>query len=335
MTSTVTFPTAVGGDGSTVTDDSSATTGLANGGFRTRLVPMFAQIIAIANYLLGKADAAATSATNAAESEGSAAASEGAAADSAAAAGVSSATAGEWASQLGSKVAASDYSAKAYAVGTGANAPVAGSAKDWATKTGGTVDGVGFSAAYWAAQAAQYAEVAATGMMYQASSDPGAATFPVGAIDGAYAVFDGMGLYRYSATSTEIADGEVIVDTATGVGKWYQEVPHWNFVWTELAPLFDDLQSQANAALAKTINASVALALPNTSAASTTTTTTSISGATVGATVVVTAPAALPAQVIVTGYVAAAGVVTIRCTNTSSSTIAPASMAYQITVINP
>ncbi|MEI6002743.1 hypothetical protein H3V53_38290 [Paraburkholderia bengalensis] len=63
----------MGGDGSTVTDDSNATTGLANGGFRTRLLPMFTQIIAIANFVLGRANAAATSATNAATSETNAA----------------------------------------------------------------------------------------------------------------------------------------------------------------------------------------------------------------------------------------------------------------------
>lgn len=47
MTS-VTFPPALGGDGSTVTDDANATTGLANGGHRTRFVPALAQIVKMA-----------------------------------------------------------------------------------------------------------------------------------------------------------------------------------------------------------------------------------------------------------------------------------------------
>jgi hypothetical protein len=68
MTNQVTFPPAVGGDGSTVTDDSNATTGLANGGFRTRLLPMFTQIINIALNILSSANNAATSATSAAAS---------------------------------------------------------------------------------------------------------------------------------------------------------------------------------------------------------------------------------------------------------------------------
>ena len=82
----VTFDTAVGGDGSTVSDDASPTTGLANGGHRTRLVPAFSQIVAIAQWLLafvnakvsqitGYRDAAANSATAAAGSANAAAAS--------------------------------------------------------------------------------------------------------------------------------------------------------------------------------------------------------------------------------------------------------------------
>ena len=45
----VTFDTVVGGDGSTVTDDDNAATGLGNGGSLIRLVPMMAQVVAVAN----------------------------------------------------------------------------------------------------------------------------------------------------------------------------------------------------------------------------------------------------------------------------------------------
>ncbi|MEW9586238.1 hypothetical protein [Paraburkholderia sp. DGU8] len=75
MTNQVTFPTNVGGDGSTVTDDSSATTGLANGGFRTRLLPMFTNIINIANWILGQAGSIAAKITDAETSASNAAAS--------------------------------------------------------------------------------------------------------------------------------------------------------------------------------------------------------------------------------------------------------------------
>lgn len=46
---------AVGGDDSRTTDDDNPTTGLANGGFWTRLVPMFANVVAIANYVRERA----------------------------------------------------------------------------------------------------------------------------------------------------------------------------------------------------------------------------------------------------------------------------------------
>lgn len=48
----VTFSTLVGGDGSTVSDGIDPTTGLANGGHRTRFVPALAQIVAIAQVVL-------------------------------------------------------------------------------------------------------------------------------------------------------------------------------------------------------------------------------------------------------------------------------------------
>ena len=64
----VTFPTTVGGDGSTVTDDTNASTGLDAGGHRTRFVPALAQIGAIASYIVNLCTAAlngaATSATS-------------------------------------------------------------------------------------------------------------------------------------------------------------------------------------------------------------------------------------------------------------------------------
>jgi len=53
--SSVTFDVAVGGDGSTVTDDNNATTGLREGGWKTRFVPCFTQQVAVANYIVTKA----------------------------------------------------------------------------------------------------------------------------------------------------------------------------------------------------------------------------------------------------------------------------------------
>ena len=70
--SSVTFSTTVGGDGSTVSDDSNPSTGLANGGHRTRFVPALSQMVAIAGNTVTKATEAAASATAAAASAASA-----------------------------------------------------------------------------------------------------------------------------------------------------------------------------------------------------------------------------------------------------------------------
>lgn len=60
--SSVTFGLAVGGDGSTVTDGTDPTTGLADGGHRTRFVPALAQVVAVAGFVVATATDAATDA---------------------------------------------------------------------------------------------------------------------------------------------------------------------------------------------------------------------------------------------------------------------------------
>jgi hypothetical protein len=68
------FDPAVGGDGSTVTDDANPTTGLANGGHRARFVPALAQVVAVAANTVTEAnDAAASAAASAASAVASAA----------------------------------------------------------------------------------------------------------------------------------------------------------------------------------------------------------------------------------------------------------------------
>lgn len=82
----VTFSSAIGGDGSTVTDDSSPTTGLGGGGHRTRFVPCLTQMVNVTNYAAGRATAAASSASAAAASASGAATSATNASNSATAA---------------------------------------------------------------------------------------------------------------------------------------------------------------------------------------------------------------------------------------------------------
>lgn len=58
----VTFSALVGGDGSTVTDDSNPLTGLANGGHIERFVPALAQIVSVATTAVSSATNAMTNA---------------------------------------------------------------------------------------------------------------------------------------------------------------------------------------------------------------------------------------------------------------------------------
>ena len=63
--SSVTFSTSVGGDGTTVTDDSNSTTGLAAGGHRYRFVPALSNVVAIAGFIVTKAQEALSSSISA------------------------------------------------------------------------------------------------------------------------------------------------------------------------------------------------------------------------------------------------------------------------------
>ncbi|WP_339678375.1 hypothetical protein [uncultured Zhongshania sp.] len=71
----VTFDESVGGDGSTITDDANASTGLKQGGHRSRFVPALTQTVAVAQFIVDKAGEASDSADAAAGSAVAAAAS--------------------------------------------------------------------------------------------------------------------------------------------------------------------------------------------------------------------------------------------------------------------
>lgn len=62
MTS-VTFPPAIGGDGSTVSDDDNPTTGLKAGGHRTRFIPALVQMVAIVNWIVAFTNSIVTAVT--------------------------------------------------------------------------------------------------------------------------------------------------------------------------------------------------------------------------------------------------------------------------------
>ena len=74
--------------------------------------------------------------------------------------------------------------------------------------------------------------------------DLGTVTLAVGATDGALAVVDGYGIYQYSSTNTDRADGEFVVAPSSGSGRWTLVAPAWDFVWAYLAPIFYDKNRQ-------------------------------------------------------------------------------------------
>ena len=168
--SSVYFDPAVGGDGSTVTDDSSPSTGLANGGHRSRFVPSLSNIVSVGNFTLAKANAAASSATLASNwavqtgspvsgGEYSAKYHAQAAAGSASSASTSAATASNWAVQTGSPVSGGEYSAKYHAQAAASSATLA---SNWAVQLGSPVSGGEYSAKYHAQAAAASAAAAAS-----------------------------------------------------------------------------------------------------------------------------------------------------------------------------
>ncbi|WP_306602491.1 hypothetical protein [Azonexus sp.] len=110
MTNSVCFDPAVGGDGSVLTDDSNAESGLGNGGHRTRFVPALAQVVAVAAHVVERAAAAVAAALTASDYADA----------SASAAGVSVAKAGE---ALASANTAIDKAAEAVAAAALVNLP--------------------------------------------------------------------------------------------------------------------------------------------------------------------------------------------------------------------
>src|SRR5690348_16169311 len=104
MTNKVNFPAEFGGDGRDYTDDADPNTGLANGGFRPRLLPMLANVISALQWIaatcqtvLAYRNDAQSSSNAAAGSADDAATHASNAGDSASNAGASSVTASKWA----------------------------------------------------------------------------------------------------------------------------------------------------------------------------------------------------------------------------------------------
>lgn len=266
--SSVYFDPAVGGDGSTVTDDSNPTTGLANGGHRARFVPALAQTIGVGNFVLTKAGEAAADAAEAqawavqlgtpvSGGEYSAKYHAQAAAGSASSASGYAATSQAWAVQTGTPVSGGEYSAKHHAQSSASSATLASS---WAVQMGTPVSGGEYSAKYHAQAAASSAAAAAASagslvMPTITAADAGRGLKVNGAGNGwsldlrvlyvSYdnradlrsmspstgdlALVDGLGLFRYLSGADDGPDDDETA-FATAGGYWLLDCPSWDVV---------------------------------------------------------------------------------------------------------
>lgn len=260
------FDPAVGGDGSTVTDDSNPTTGLANGGHRARFVPALAQMIGVGNFVLTKAGDAAADAADAqawatqlgtpvSGGEYSAKYHAQAAAGSASSASGYATTSQAWAVQTGTPVSGGEYSAKYHAQSSASSATLASS---WAVQLGTPVSGGEYSAKYHAQAAASSAAAAASSagslvMPTITAADAGRGLKVNGAGNGwaldlrvlyvSYdnradlrsmspsagdmALVDGLGLFRYLSGADEGPDDDETA-FATAGGYWLLDCPSWD-----------------------------------------------------------------------------------------------------------
>ena len=266
--SSVYFDPAVGGDGTTITDDSNPSTGLANGGHRTRYVPSLANIVSVGNFSLTKATAAAASAVTASNwavltggpvsgGEYSAKYHAQAAASSAGSAAGSATLSSNWAVQLGTPVSGGEYSAKYHAQAASSSATLANS---WATQMVTPVSGGEYSAKYHATAAASSAAAAASSAgslvmptiiaadagrglkvngagngwvldlrVLSVSYDNRADLRSMSPSDGDFAMVDGLGLFRYAPGVDEGPDDDETA-FATASGYWLLVCPSWDVV---------------------------------------------------------------------------------------------------------
>lgn len=266
--SSVYFDPAVGGDGSTVTDDSNPTTGLANGGHRARFVPALAQMIGVGSFVLTKAGEAAADAAEAqawavqlgtpvSGGEYSAKYHAQASAGSASSASGYAATSQAWAVQLGTPVSGGEYSAKYHAQSSASSATLS---SNWAVQLGTPVSGGEYSAKYHAQAAASSAAAAASSagslvMPTITAADAGRGLSVNGAGNGwsldlrvlyvSYdnradlrsmspsagdmALVDGLGLFRYQPSADDGPDDDETA-FATATGYWLLVCPSWDVV---------------------------------------------------------------------------------------------------------
>ena len=166
--------------------------------------------------------------------------------------------------------------------------------------------------------------------------DLGGISLSAGLSDGALAMVEGYGIYKFSSTSIDIADGETVVAPTSGAGNWLLIAPSWDFVWTHLAGLFDYRSTQTSASNIIRLNVS---ATPGAlSSGSSETVNFSVPGASVGDFCWVTPPNQWQIDngmwfAITSCYIATAGIVTAAFINNDGVSHSPGTYTFQIVVI--
>lgn len=191
--SSVYFDPAVGGDGSTVTDDNNASTGLGNGGHRTRFVPALAQVVSVSGHVVAQTGSDVTAT----------AASASAAASSASAAATSASNASTSASNASTSAGAASTSASAAAGSASSASTSASSASSSATSASTSAS----NAATSAIAAAGSASSASTSASNAAASESGAAGSATTASNAATTALNAPGTSASSTTSLTIGTG--------------------------------------------------------------------------------------------------------------------------------
>ena len=217
--SSVTFDVAVGGDGSTVTDDNNATTGLREGGWKTRFVPCFTQQVAVANYIVTKAGEAAASQTAAGASATSASTSASTATTKASEASTSATNAATSASNA--STSASTATTQASNASTSAtNAASSATAASGSASTATTQAGIATTQASNASTSASTATTQASNASTSATNAASSATSAAASYDS----FDDRYLGAKSSNPTVDNDGNALLTGAL----------YWNTVSNEM-----------------------------------------------------------------------------------------------------
>ncbi len=144
------------------------------------------------------------------------------------------------------------------------------------------------------------------------------------------AIVEGFGLYRFDATSTLAADGETVVASAAGDGRWLLSAPHWDFVWAYLSSVTDELQRQFDAR--QFLFYSGSLDFPSIAAGASTTLTLRTPGVEVLDSVLLIPPSTLPNGLVSSAFIATQNAVTVRLNNVTTALIDPAAMTFSVVV---